>query len=193
MTSWQTLTKLVTQGMCLRLKTAIGRGRTVQKLIKLIEVEEARDPSQPPEEACSSTLSTTRDAHFIEDVVSTPVNELRKHGQGLCNRANRCMLCGQWLIQASRIKSPWRASHPDTWRLCHNHAHSEAQSLKALFEVPCRFCASKAKNASTHAPQCSVMFQVLSLRWLPSRNIDWKTLQGCKLARRRAKNRRTSL
>ncbi|CAE6920896.1 unnamed protein product [Symbiodinium sp. CCMP2592] len=98
MKSWQTLTKHVTQGMCLRLKTAIGQGQTIQELLARIE--------------------------------------------------------------ASRLG-----------------IHLYLLTRFAAFNS-----VSLARNAAMHATQCSVMFQVLSIRRLRTQSVDWTLVQGSKRA-----------
>ena len=181
--SWQTLTKHITQGMCLRIKMAVGSGQSMQELLLLVQTEEAVDPPVPPAGAHGLSLSDTPVPGDMDIVLNTALKDLSQYASTLQAQAAKCMLCGQRLLQSSRVKSHWQASHERAWKLCHRHVHSEAQSLKSLFTSPCQYCGSRAKDSRLHSTQCPVMFQVLALRWFRSQKLDdWSLLKGCKSA-----------
>ena len=163
---WQSLTKHVTQGACLRLKTAFAQNQTIDQLLDEIQAEEQRDPPQHPAGNNNSYTQNIEASPIRTMAVSTPLAELRQHSRLLVDSASQCILCGQRLLQASRIKSHWQQSHAQAWKQSGRHAITEAGSLSALFESPCVYCGSKAKNYKQHASQCPVMFQILALRRL---------------------------
>ena len=82
---------------------------------------------------------------------------------------NKCILRGQVMLQGSRLKTHWRASHPTAWNMAAQDAISESQSLTSLFRRPCQFCGSQAKCTRAHAGQCAALFQVLAGRNLLQR------------------------
>ena len=153
--SWPALTKHVTQGWCLRIKLAVGKGQSLESLLEEIQAEEERDPPQPP------VLCTLRS--FI---LNMEIKQLSHQCSILRQCDNMCLLCGQRLQQVSRTKAHWRSSHPAVWTQVHAHAASETQSLSAIMRRPCVLCGSQAKNTKLHAKQCPVLFQIVSLRWM---------------------------
>ena len=168
MSSWQTLTKHITQGFCLRVKLAIGQGHTIDQLMSTIEEEERSNPPSRPlgdSEQIDSVVIPADIRRIVQDI---PVRDLPTHRQVLRANDRQCWLCGQRMVQASRIKSHWQSTHPETWRLCHRHAQTEASSLSSIFRRPCDFCGSTARNTKLHSGQCPVMFQILALKWLDS-------------------------
>ena len=164
--SWQMLTKHITQGMCLRIKLALGKGQSIAKLLDEIEVEEQHYPPERPAGDEGDIHSVMIPETLKQLIQATPLRELHLHSQVWRSHASQCWLCGQRLVQASRIKTHWQSSHQDVWHRCRLHATTEAASLSSLFSRPCAFCKSNARDAKLHARQCPVMFQILSLRWL---------------------------
>ena len=173
--SWQSLTKHITQGMCLRLKAAFAKHQTIDQLLADIQEEELRDPPQPPAGDTLPPTHSVDDMHIRTIARNRPLADLHQRSSLLITHASQCLLCGQRVLQASRIKSHWRQSHAQVWKQSGHHAIAEAQSLSALFSTPCLYFGSAAKNSKLHAAQCPMMFQILALRWLekagPLRNV----------------------
>ena len=136
MSSWQTLTKHITQGFCLRVKLAIGQGHTIDQLMSTIEEEERSNPPSRPLGDSEQIDSVVIPADIRRIVRETPVRDLPTHRQVLRANDRQCWLCGQRVVQASRIKSHWQSTHPETWRLCHRHAQTAASSLSSIFRRP---------------------------------------------------------
>ena len=133
-----------------------------------IEEEERSNPPSRPlgdSEQIDSVVIPADIRRIVQDI---PVRDLPTHRQVLRANDRQCWLCGQRMVQASRIKSHWQSTHPETWRLCHRHAQTEASSLSSIFRRPCDFCGSTARNTKLHSGQCPVMFQILALKWLDS-------------------------
>ena len=164
--SWQMLTKHITQGMCLRIKLALGQGQSIEQLMDAITLEEQHHPPERPTEDAGDAQSAMIPDELQALIQHTPVRELHLHSQVWRSRSSQCWLCGQRLAQASRIKTHWQSSHQDIWHRCRLHANTEAASLSSIFSRPCAFCQSNAKDVKQHAQQCPVLFQILSLRWL---------------------------
>ena len=166
---WQTLEKHISQGRCIRLKG--------EKLMQDIREEECLHPPVPPDRSVPHVTPLALQDH---SVFRAKTHELPQHLDIIRSWGTQCMLCGQRVLDKSRIKTHWQKSHPEAWRLCHHQARSLARSLCATFLVPCRYCDSKAKDSKEHAVQCPALFQILSVRWLRERVKDIKDVIGYK-------------
>ena len=162
--TWQSLTKHITQGTCLRVKLAVGMGQSIDQLLEEIQAEETRDPPQPPVGDQHSTQRSFNESDLRSIIEDTPVQDMAKHSSQLILFASTCLLCGQRLKQATRMKAHWQSSHQGIWERVRHHALSEAQSLSAIMRTPCVYCGSKAKNSKEHAKQCPMLFQALSVK-----------------------------
>ena len=168
--TWQSLTKHITQGTCLRVKLAVGLGQSIEKLLEEIQMEEARDPPQPPA-GDPQAGPRPADAPDVREIIeSTPAQHLAKHSAMLISHAAQCLLCGQRLKQSHRMKAHWQFSHAAAWGKAHYHAESKAQSLSAIMRQPCEYCGSKAKNSKEHAKKCPMLFQALAIQHLRTMN-----------------------
>ena len=80
---------------------------------------------------------------------------------------NRCVVCGFWTPDHTKVKSHLRQAHPQVWQevgeaagqLCAGHS---AQTIKGQ---SCPFCRRKVHDKKKHPQQCVVLFQVC-LCWL---------------------------
>ena len=78
---------------------------------------------------------------------------------------NRCVVCGFWTPDHTKVKSHIRQAHPQVWQeigeaagaLCAGHSVQTSQS--------CPFCRRKVHDKKKHPQQCVVLFQVC-LCWL---------------------------
>ena len=175
--TWQTLEKHISQGRCLRLKTAIGSGHSLSDLMQQVQREERANTPVPPDQ---SVPQETPLAFREHELFQVPTHELPAHASLINAWAAHCMLCGQRVLDKACVKTHWQRTHPAAWRLCQHQARSMAQSLRATFTAPCAYCGSQAKDTRAHAVQCSAMFQALSVRWLKANRRDIKALVGFK-------------
>ena len=80
---------------------------------------------------------------------------------------NRCVVCGFWTPDHTKVKSHIRQAHPQVWQetgeatgpLCAGH------SVQTIKGQPCPFCRRKVHDKKKHPQQCVVLFQVC-LCWL---------------------------
>ncbi|CAE7854043.1 unnamed protein product, partial [Symbiodinium necroappetens] len=164
--TWQSLTKRITQGTCLRVKLAVGMGQSIDQLLEEIQAEEANDPPQPPAGDTKNEKHSSDAVDLRSIIENTPVTSVVQHSSALIANASKCLLCDQRLKQASRMKAHWQSSHATIWGRVRHHVLSEAQSLSAIMHRPCEFCGSKARSSKEHAKQCPMLFQVLSLQFM---------------------------
>ena len=88
---------------------------------------------------------------------------------------NRCVVCGFWTTDHTKVKSHIRQAHPQVWQeigeatrpLCAGH------SVQTIKGQACPFCRRKVHDKKKHPQPCVVLFQVC-LCWLrthpPSHN-----------------------
>ena len=80
---------------------------------------------------------------------------------------HRCVVCGFWTPDHTKVKSHIRQAHPQVWQetgeaagpLCAGHS---VQTIKGR---PCPFCRRQVYDKKKHPQQCVVLFQVC-LCWL---------------------------
>ena len=80
---------------------------------------------------------------------------------------NRCVVCGFWMPDFTKVKSHIRQAHPQVWQevgeasgqLCAGH------SVQTIKGQSCPFCRRKVHDKKKHPQQCVVLFQVC-LCWL---------------------------
>ena len=80
---------------------------------------------------------------------------------------NRCVVCGFWTPDHTKVKSHIRQAHPQVWHeigeaagaLCAGH------SVQTIKGQSCPFCRRKVHDKKKHPQQCVVLFQVC-LCWL---------------------------
>ena len=116
-------------------------------------------------------------------ILDTPVTELVQHSRTICANSKPCLLCGQRLLQAGRVKTHWRASHEEAWKACGQQASAASRSLCALFRKPYPFCGSQAKDIKLHSQQCPMMFQIQAFRSMKHQGLDWRAMSGSKQAK----------
>ena len=79
----------------------------------------------------------------------------------------RCVVCGFWTPDHTKVKSHIRQAHPQVWQeigeaagpLCAGH------SVQTIKGQPCPFCRRQVYDKKKHPQQCVVLFQVC-LCWL---------------------------
>ena len=152
MGSWQMLTKHIRQGMCIRIKEAIGRGVDIESLLQVVKEEEIKDLPQRPVGDGGEALQGEVTQDLMSIILDAPVTELVQHSRTICANSKQCLLCGQRLLQAGRVKTHWRASHEEAWKACGQQASTASRSLCALFRKPCPFCGSQAKGHQAALP-----------------------------------------
>ena len=80
---------------------------------------------------------------------------------------HRCVVCGFWTPDHTKVKSHIRQAHPQVWQeigeaagpLCAGH------SVQTIKGQPCPFCRRQVYDKKKHPQQCVVLFQVC-LCWL---------------------------
>ena len=182
MGSWQMLTKHIRQGMCIRIKEAIGRGVDIESLLQVVKEEEIKDLPQRPVGDGGEALQGEVTQDLMSIILDAPVTELVQHSRTICANSKQCLLCGQRLLQAGRVKTHWRASHEEAWKACGQQASAASRSLCALFRKPCPFCGSQAKDIKLHSQQCPMMFQIQAMRSMKHQGLDWRAMSGSKQA-----------
>ena len=73
------------------------------------------------------------------------------------NYLQRCLLCGQWVASSTVIKTHYKGSHPQAFKLS-----SQAIKLCSSFSSagsPCLCCGVYTKQLRHHKQQCSVLWQ----------------------------------
>ncbi|CAE7684233.1 unnamed protein product [Symbiodinium necroappetens] len=160
---WHALEKHTTQGMCMRLKQGFAANLSLAEILDQVRAEEKATPPTPPAEHIIQTQATELCQHVV---FQTPLHEVPKHFAYIRSFADVCALCGQRLQQASRVKSHWQRQHARAWDLAQQDAASTAKSMLAVFNTPCQFCGSTAKNTKQHVDKCSAFFQVAAIRHL---------------------------
>ena len=146
-------------GGCSVVKAALSKGQTIESL----EDETRQQHRVSPPEVPSPVLEQRQAAVLLKDnrpMYSASWRNLPSFSDSICKIGSRCILCGQILLDKTRIKTHWRKSHPTAWQMASREALRVCGSLKSVFRSPCQFCDSTAKNLSLHATQCSSLFQV---------------------------------
>ena len=156
---WSSITKHIQDGHCSWVKEKIAEGHTSTELLQLIEARETHTSPKPP-----SDLLEMQSLEKARQMLDDPITCLRTQGQALICLAKQCILCTQRVRHATKIKIHWQQQHAAAWELGRRSAHSEAQSLVALFARPCQFCGSEAKDSRDHAVKCPALFQFLAAR-----------------------------
>ena len=80
---------------------------------------------------------------------------------------HRCVVCGFWTPDHTKVKSHIRQAHPQVWQeageaagpLCAGH------SVQTIKGQPCPFCRRQVYDKKKHPQQCVVLFQIC-LCWL---------------------------
>ena len=129
---WQSLEKHITMGGCSCVKSALAQGTGIDALTEQMDKAHAANPPQPPE-AIAHTLS--QKVLLKDEGVMYKANnsELQQHLEAIHAVRFKCILCGQVMLQGSRIKTHWRASHPTAWSIAAQDAIYESQSLTSIF------------------------------------------------------------
>ena len=161
MFNWGALHKHITTGTCPRLKDAYARGITHIALLGIIAEEEKLDPPAMP-----AQLLDIQDVGEYAEWMDAPISSVLQD-QALHQRLRAgCAICKQRLVGINRVKTHWRLSHQAAWNLVGGTVRGSLSGLRSVFRSPCRFCGSKAKDASARALQCPVMYQVCATREL---------------------------
>ena len=148
------LRKHITTGTCPRLKDAYARGIiTHMVLLSMIAEEEKLDPPAMP-----AQLLDIQDVGEYAEWMDAPIS-LVLQDKALHQRL-RAGICKQRLVGINRVKTHWRLSRQAAWNRVGGTVRGSLSSLRSVFSSPCRFCGSKAKDASAHALPCPVMYQV---------------------------------
>ena len=163
------LEKHITMGGCMVIKAAVGKGQSIDELEKEICMQHQSSPPEVPEQIralnrSSVLLKDRRPMYFAQR------HHISEFAESIHSIGPRCVLCGQILLDKSRIKTHGRKSHPTAWRKVSAEAMRICGSLKSVFKSPCQFCSSSAKNLSLHANQCSSLFQVCAGMLLSANN-----------------------
>ena len=162
------LEKHITMGGCVVVKAALGKGQSIAELEKEICAQHQSSPPEVPEpirelNQSGVLLKDRRPMYFAQR------QQIPEFAESIHSIGPRCVLCGQILLDKSRIKMHWRKSHP-AWKRASAEAMRICGSLKSVFRSPCQFCNSNAKNLSLHANQCSSLFQVCAGMLLSANN-----------------------
>ena len=176
--NWQALEKHLTEGWCLKLKSAVADGKSFDALLEEVIAAEATNPPTPPDAALVHAPPLVQTDH---EVLTCPLHEVPRHLATLQHDKSRCGLCGQIVKDASRIKTHWRASHPKAWEMVEHEAEGAAKAMSSTFRSPCCFCGMVTKKPQLHATKCSPFFQVAALRYIRCKSYDLQTLEGVRL------------
>ena len=84
MNSWQTLTKHITQGWCIRVKLALGSGHSLAKLLQDITGEEAQNPPVRQQGDMEGFDSATIPVALQPIGANVPVRDLHLRGTARC-------------------------------------------------------------------------------------------------------------
>ena len=126
------LTKHITQGMCIRIKEAIGRGVDIESLLQVVKEEEIKDLPQRPVGDGGEALQGEVTQDLMSIILDAPVTELVQHSRTICANSKPCLLCGQRLLQAGRVKTHWRASHEEAWKACGQQASAAPKQVSHI-------------------------------------------------------------
>ena len=106
---------------------------------------------------------------FRREVQSSLCTQLAKHAAKPSAQIlqNRCVVCGFWTPDHTKVKSHIRQAHPQVWQeageaagpLCAGH------SVQTIKGQSCPFCRRKVHDKKKHPQQCVILFQVC-LCWL---------------------------
>ena len=80
---------------------------------------------------------------------------------------HRCVVCGFWTPDHTKVKSHIRQAHPQVWQETGEAAGplSAGHSVHTIKGQPCPFCRRQVYDKKLHPQQCVVLFQVC-LCWL---------------------------
>ena len=162
LTDWQSMRKHLTQGMCPALKTTFASGQTLEQILVEVIAEEAKDPPPPPAAEWKQETPLIQSQH---EVLTVPNHQLAAHAKFIKSCAGQCVLCRQRVAGPGNIKTHWRTGHPAAWKRTSAAADSLAGSMSAIFQSPCQFCGSQAKEDSkAHSRKCPSFFQIAATR-----------------------------
>ena len=136
-------------------------------LMQQVREEEQATPPRPPNQSCSAEPTPKSiSAHLLQ----VDLHQVAASAQEIREYTNKCILCAQQVKVAGHMKLHWQSTHPQAWTEVQQDAESAARSLRSLFQRPCQFCGSMAKqgnpDATHHATKCSAVFQVMAARKL---------------------------
>ena len=142
--TWQLLERHITGGYC-RVKPSPTPGIADVEELSLQHgpsvVADVKLAHHPDLLKAFSTYQVNAVLHF---------SERRKYLQ-------RCLLCGQWVASPAVIKTHYKGSHPQAFKLS-----SQATKLCSSFSSagsPCLYCGTCTKQPRHHKQQCSVLWQ----------------------------------
>ena len=101
-------------------------------------------------------------AEWLDAPIQSVLNDKQLHQRLRSGFA----ICSQRLVGSSRVKTHWQQTHKVAWTVVESYTQGGLRSLSSAFTSPCCYCGSRARDASAHAVQCSVMFQVIAMREL---------------------------
>ena len=174
---WQALEKHVTEGACPRIKACIAQGSTVEQLYAEVLAEEQINPPEPPDQSIKHVEPFVDTKHPL---LGAQLKDVPKHVDVMPDLCVRCVLCGQRVQEASRIKTHWRATHPIAWKAVSRGAELDAKTMSKIFVSPCAFCGAKTKDPEAHAPRCAPFFQANAARHLARNHSVRLEMEGSK-------------
>ena len=158
---WSSLAKHVATGSCPSLKEALARGITHEALILEVQEREQVDPPSMPL-PMPGLQDLGEYASWMDAPIAVVLQDNDLHGR----LRSGCAICKQRLVGINRIKTHCQNSHKSAWDKVNGIIRGGLRSLQAIFQSPCQFCGSKARDTSAHSVQCPVMYQVVAIREL---------------------------
>ena len=117
------------------------------------------------------------------------LHEVPLYVDAMSDLSKRCVLFGQRVQEASRVKTHSRATRPVARKQIQHATETDAKAMKAIFRNTCQFCGAHTKDPASHALRCAPFFQANAAKYLTRSKLERIDLEGLKAERPRQHER----